>query len=162
MRPPAYMTGIRGKLITIFVLIKVVPLLLLAGFAWLATNQLGDDVSGKAGGMADSMLATMKSIGQTVTDDSIRALDLRSREAIEAMTTHTAREIASFLYDRDADIRQAATLEPSEAVFRRFLSERQRELYRHGPWQLAADGKPWIPETPVVRVSAKVIFAMGS
>lgn len=155
MRPPAYMTGIRGKLITIFVLIKVVPLLLLAGFAWLATNQLGGDVSGKAGSMADSMLATMKSIGKTVTDDSIRALDLRSREAIEAMTTDTAREIASFLYDRDADIRQAAALEPSEAAFRRFLAERQRNLYRHGPWQLAADSKSWIPETPVVR-DAKV------
>ncbi|HLO62098.1 MAG TPA: ATP-binding protein, partial [Azonexus sp.] len=105
--------------------------------------------------MADSMLATMKSIGKTVTDDSIRALDLRSREAIEAMTTGTAREIASFLYDRDADIRQAAALEPSAAAFQRFLAERQRNLYRHGAWQLAADGKSWIPEAPVVR-DAKV------
>lgn len=155
MRPPAYMTGIRGKLIAIFVLIKVVPLLLLAGFAWLATSQLGSDVSDKAAGMADSMLATMKSIGKTVTDDSIRALDLRSREAIEAMTTDTAREIASFLYDRDADIRQAAALEPSEAAFRHFLAERQRKLYRHGPWILADDGKSWIPQSPIVR-EAKV------
>ncbi|MDE2441193.1 MAG: two-component sensor histidine kinase, partial [Betaproteobacteria bacterium] len=155
MRPPAYMTGIRGKLITIFVLIKVVPLLLLAGFAWLATNRLGSDVSDKAGSMADTMLGTMKSVGKTVTDDSIRALDLRSREAIEAMTTDTAREIASFLYDRDADIRQAASLEPSEVTFRRFLAERQRNLYKHGRWKLAEDGKSWVPETPIIR-EAKV------
>lgn len=33
MQLPAFMGGIRGKLIAIFVLIKVVPLLLLAWFA---------------------------------------------------------------------------------------------------------------------------------
>ena len=151
MRLPAFLGGIRGKLIAIFVLIKVVPLLLLAWFAWHAASQLGGDVSEKAGGMADAMLDTIKSIGQTVTDDSIRALDLRSREAIEALTTDTAKEIATFLYDRDADIRQAAALEPSEAVFRRILSERQRTLYRHGAWRLAEDGQSWVPEKPVTR-----------
>ena len=70
---PAFVRGIRGKLIAIFVLIKVVPLVLLAWFAWHATSQLGENVSEKAGGMADAMLASIKSIGTTVTDDSIRA-----------------------------------------------------------------------------------------
>ena len=79
MQLPAFMGGIRGKLIAIFVLIKVVPLLLLAWFAWHAISQLGGDVSEKAGGMADAMLATIKTIGTTVTDVSIRALDLRSQ-----------------------------------------------------------------------------------
>lgn len=155
MQLPALPGGIRGKLIAIFVLIKVVPLLLLAWFAWHASNELGSDVSGKAAAMADTMLNTMKSMGKQVTDDSIRALDLRSREAIEALTTDTAKEIASFLYDRDADIRQAASLEPSEASFRRFLSEHRRTLYRHAAWKLAEDGKSWVPEKPVVR-EAKV------
>jgi hypothetical protein len=79
--------------------------------------------------MADAMLATIKSIGTTVTDDSIRALDLRSREAIEALTTDTAKEIASFLYDRDSDIRQAAALDPSEASF----AASCRTSARHSP-----------------------------
>ena len=148
---PAFVRGIRGKLIAIFVLIKVVPLVLLAWFAWHATSQLGENVSEKAGGMADAMLASIKSIGTTVTDDSIRALDLRSREAIEALTTDTAKEIARFLYDRDNDIRQAATLDPSETTFRHFLRERQRDIHRHAAWKLADDGKSWVPEMPVVR-----------
>src|SRR5574343_1915708 len=148
MPVPAFMAGIRGKLIIIFVLIKVVPLVLLAWFAWNATSQLGGDVSEKAANMADAMLATMKSMGKTVTDDSIRALDLRSREAIEALTTDTAKEIAGFLYDRDNDIRQAAALVPSEDTFARFLSEHQRNIFSHGKWKLAEDGKSWVPETP--------------
>lgn len=151
MKLPVFLGGIRGKLIAIFVLIKVVPLVLLAWFAWYATSQLGEDVSAKAGSMADAMLSTIKSVGKTVTDDSIRALDLRSREAIESLTTDAAKEIAGFLYDRDADIRQAAALEPSEATFRRFLAERSRPIHTHGPWKLADDGKSWVPETPVKR-----------
>ncbi|MDD2883637.1 MAG: ATP-binding protein [Dechloromonas sp.] len=149
MKLPSFLNGIRGKLIAIFVLIKVVPLLLLAWFAWHTAQSLGDDVSHKVGAMADNTLATIQEIGKTVTDDSIRALDLRSREAIEALTTDTARKIADFLYDRDRDIRLAAALEPSEDNFRRFLADRRRPIYQHGPWKLAADGTHWEPVTPV-------------
>jgi signal transduction histidine kinase len=105
--------------------------------------------------MADAMLDSIKTVGKTVTDDSIRALDLRSREAIESLTTDAAKEIADFLYDRDRDIRQAAALAPSEASFRQFLTEHSRILHRHGPWKLAEDGKSWVPEKPVSR-EAKV------
>ena len=155
MKLPVLLGGIRGKLIAIFVLIKVIPLILLAGFAWHAASSLGGDVSQKAGGMADAMLTTIRSMGSTVTDDSIRALDLRSREAIEALTTDVARQIAAFLHDRDRDILQAASLSPSEAEFRRFLNQHTRPLYQHGSWQLAADGKSWEAVTPISR-EAKV------
>lgn len=155
MKLPAFLIGIRGKLIAIFVLIKVIPPLLLAGFAWHAAQQLGAEVSVKAGGMAESMLSSIKTVGQTVTDDSIRALDLRSREAIEALTTDAAKEIADFLYDRDRDIQAAAGIEPSETTFRRFLADRNRPIFQHAKWKLADDGKSWVPETPVVR-EAKV------
>ncbi len=151
MKVPTVFNGIRSKLIGIFVLIKVVPLLLLAWFAWHAAQNLGDEVSLKAGGMADVMLSTIKSVGETVTNDSIRALDQRSREAIEALTTDTAKEIASFLYDRDRDIRLAASLEPSEPLFRRFLAEHTRALYIPPPWKLADDGKSWVPEKTMHR-----------
>lgn len=149
MKIPALFSGIRSKLIAIFVLIKVLPLLLLAWFAWHTAQQLGGDVSTKAADMADAMLGSIKTIGQTVTDDSIRALDLRSREAIEALTTDAAKEIASFLYDRDRDIRIAARIEPSEATFREFLSGHNRTLYQHGEWKLATDEKSWVPAKPV-------------
>jgi hypothetical protein len=142
---PNFLHGIRGKLIAIFVLIKVVPLLLLAWFAWYAAQSLGDAVSLKAGDMADASLQTIQEIGKTVTEDSIKALDERSREAIETLTTDAARNIARFLYARDADILQAADHELSEAAFRRFLAQRKRPLYRHGPWRLAPDTNSWEP-----------------
>ncbi len=137
--------GIRAKLIGIFVLIKVVPLLLLALFAWQAAKQLGESVGDRSTIMADQMLGTIKSVGDTVTLDATRALDERSSQAIERLTTDTARQVAAFLYGRDKDILRAAQLEPSQAGYRAFVATHQRELYAHGPWKLAGDGRHWEP-----------------
>lgn len=155
MRKLNLLSSMRGKLIAIFVVIKVVPLLLLAWFAWYAAQQLGKNVADRATSMADASIGTIKSIGKTATDDSVRALDLRSREAIEALTTDTAKAIANFLYYRDRDILAAAMEEPSEAAYAKFLKIRSRTVLQHGPWQLAADEKSWVPKIPVVR-EAKV------
>lgn len=137
--------GIRGKLIAIFILIKLVPLLLLAWFAWYSAKQLGEGVAAEATRMADSMLETVRTVGERVTQDAIEALDERSREAIEALTTDTARQIAAFLYERDDDLRYAATLELDESSFRRFVEQRRRSVYTHGEYRLADDQKSWVP-----------------
>lgn len=147
--------GIRGKLIFIFVLIKVLPLLLLAWFAWHAAQTLGQGVAKEATRIADNMLATIRSVGSSATDDAIRALDVRSREAIESLTTDTARQIATFLYERDEDILAAASTEPSEAAFRRFLEHRRRDLFQHGAYRLSDDKKSWVPVETVTQ-EAKV------
>lgn len=137
--------GIRTKLIVIFVAIKVVPLLLLAWFAWQAAQGLGEGVASRALQMADAMRLSQQQTGKTANDDAVRALDERSREAIESLTTDLARQVADFLYDRDKNILQAARLEPSEAVYQRFLTGQTRELFEHGQYIPTTDGKGWMP-----------------
>jgi len=139
--------GIRGKLILIFVAIKVVPLVLLAGFAWQSAQELGEGVSSRGVQMADAMRQTQRQTGKTAIDDAVRALDERSREAIEALTTNLARQVADFLYDRDRDLLDAAALDPSEKEYRRFMAGHVRELYEHGRFVPSADGKAWVPES---------------
>jgi len=140
-----WMMGIRGKLITIFVVIKVLPLLLLALLAWSMAQRLGDTVSRQASGMADTMLASIREVGDVATGDAIKALDDSARAAIERLTTDTARAVAAFLYDRDGDVLQAALVEPSEGAYRRFLAHRSRTVHRHGPWKLSEDQTRWEP-----------------
>jgi hypothetical protein len=118
--------GLRAKLIVIFVAIKVVPLVLLAWYAWAAVQDLGVGVSTRAVQMDDAMRTTQQQTGKTANDDAVRALDERSREAIESLTTDLARQVADFLYDRDKDLLQAAALEPSEANYRRFITSHTR------------------------------------
>ncbi|MCB1889243.1 MAG: HAMP domain-containing protein [Rhodocyclaceae bacterium] len=138
--------GIRGKLVLIFVVIKVLPLLLLAWLAWSAAERLGGTLTERAEEMAQEALETIRGFAAQASDDAIQALDDRSREALERLTTDTARDIASFLYARDSDILQAALSEPSEAAYARFLKHRERFVFRHGPWRLNAAGDAWEPE----------------
>ena len=140
--------GIRAKLIIIFVAIKVVPLVLLAGYAWQAARGLGDGVSTRAVEMADAMRATQQQTGKMAIEDSVHALDERSREAIEALTTDIARQVAGFLYDRDGDVLRAAAIEPSESAYSAFLASHVRVLYEHGNYVPTPDGTGWMPERP--------------
>ena len=139
-----YIESTRGKLISIFVLIKVIPLIALAFFAWNAATELGKNVTDRSAEMTDRMFETIQTVGDTVINDSTEALDNRSREAIERLTTDTAQAIAKFLYERDQDIRLVASLEPTEQNFRNFFNNRVRDLYPHGKWQLSPDQSHWL------------------
>ena len=143
--------SLRAKLIAIFIAIKVVPLVLLAAFAWQAASELGQLVTARVVTLSDVMRDTQLRTGQTAITDAIEALDDRSRDAIETLTTGAAREIAAFLYDRDQDLLQAATLPPDERAYANFLATHQRLLEDHGPYVPDADGERWIEQAPTAR-----------
>ncbi len=138
--------GIRGKLVIIFILIKVIPLLLLAWIAWKGVDFLGKNVSEQTIEMTKDMQNVVTEVGNNVIKNSISALDLRSREAVERMTTDTAKAIADFLYQRDKDIRQASGMELSEESFKRFLSTHTQFVTGHDDWILSPDNNSWIPK----------------
>ena len=137
--------GIRCKLITIFVLIKVLPLVVLAWVAWNGIILLGQSVEDKIATISTETRKTVSTIGHTAVQSSIRALDLKSREAIERLTTDTARNLADFLYDRDNNILLAAGIEPSEENFRKFLKPLTRNVTVPIPWKLNEAGDAWVP-----------------
>ncbi len=134
---------IRTKLILIFILIKVLPLLALAWFAW---HQITDLVQKMQLSFETATLESQKmgkEIVQLATKDSIRALDEKSREAIERLTVDTANDVARFLYERDRDILQAALFEPSETNYRNFLASKFSPIIEHEPLVMDREGKRW-------------------
>jgi signal transduction histidine kinase len=125
--------GVRGKLITIFILVKVIPLVLLALLAWYQITQLG------------------AALREEAVNDSVEALNHSAIESIERVTTTIADEVAEFLYDRDADINVLAAIKPQgseyttlEAYYRSFLENNTGRLIETGQWELAADGMSWV------------------
>ena len=155
--------GIRAKLILIFVAIKVVPLLVLAAFAWRGQVWLADRVSDNVVRMTQNMRGTVELVAGSTADAAIKALDDAARESLERLTTDTARAVATFLYDRDYDVLSAALLDPAEDDYQRFLAARLRPVERHHPWVLTPDGSKWVPgseatphyDQPLVRPSLK-------
>ncbi|UZP66099.1 ATP-binding protein [Desulfovibrio mangrovi] len=141
--------GIREKLVGIFVLIKVLPLVLLAWFAWSEIASLGWTVRERVEQLVFETKKNVGEVGAIATDSSIRALDLKAREAIERLTTDTARQVAAFLYERDDDLVQAASLQPDAQLYRQFLAPRKRPVTLHAPWKLNEDGTAWGPADSV-------------
>ncbi len=135
--------GMRGKLITLFVVIKVLPLALLGWLAWVASGQLASQLESDAQAITSVADDSVAAIGELAASDSVKALDDRARDEIERITTDTARAVAAFLYARDDDIRYAASLEPSVDGFQRFLGNRLGRLTDPGAWALSEDGTHW-------------------
>ncbi|MDR1422611.1 MAG: response regulator [Coriobacteriales bacterium] len=124
---------LRGKLILIFVLVKVVPLILLTALAWYQITLLGDALSEEA------------------IEDAIEELSQSAMETLERTTTDTATEIAGFLYDRDSDIDYLAAIRPEgddytalAAQYQAFIETQTANIVDPGTWDLAADGMSWV------------------
>lgn len=141
--------GIRTKLIALFVLIKVLPLFLLAMLAWEGVSHLGSSLSDETDKLAGEVKTTVSEMSAAFSKASVKALDDRAREELERLTTDTARSVADFLYDRDRDVLLAARLEPSKALYQSFLETRTRFVTDPGQWELSADGKGWVPSVTI-------------
>ena len=152
--------GIRWKLILIFIFIKVIPLVVLAWFAMVQIDQLGDVIGRQSSEMMADTQGVIKQIGSLATKNSITSLDLKSREKIECLSTATERSVASFLYERDKDILLAAGLGQNREKYQYFLKQRYRPVIYHHPWKLNPAGTAWVPskgkvEFSEVKVKAK-------
>ena len=140
-----YTPGIRSKLIAIFILIKVIPLIALAWFAWDEIAGLSEDVNRKTTRMISNTHDVVSNVSKLSTQNSIRALDVKSREAIERLTTDTAQHVAAFLYDRDRDILLASRIPTEKAHYQQYMDSRSRPVILHRPWILDDTDQQWLP-----------------
>jgi len=144
-----YKASLRDKLIGIFLLIKVIPLIVLAWFAWNEISNLASTLETHVNTMADTSAQTTTQVASLATSSSIRALDLRSREAIERLTTDTALRVAAFLKGRDKDIQLACLLPLNKKIYDKFLTTQKRTIILHDPWKMNDKGDAWIPAKPL-------------
>ena len=138
--------GMRAKLIILFIIIKVIPLVLLAYLAWQQSWGLGDYLRQRTATLNETVQKSLFQAGKVAIDDAVAALDNRAREDIERMTTDTARRVANFLYERDDDIRFATTLPVESSVYKGFVDNKRGQIVVPGKWVLSEDGDRWILE----------------
>jgi signal transduction histidine kinase/CheY-like chemotaxis protein/HAMP domain-containing protein len=141
--------GIRAKLIIIFVIIKVIPLVLLTLIAWGQFRYLAEELNKRTEELKNKANDALTNLGSISVEDSVLALNDSAIIRLERTSTDLAKSIANFLYQRDDDILYVAGLEPDEAAYRHFLNHRNGSLVKQREWILAADGNSWIPVEPL-------------
>ena len=140
--------GMQAKLIILFVVIKVIPLLLLTVIAIRQIYYLGSELRLNIGEMEAEVNKALVKMGDVAIEDTVEALNNSAIGQIERTSTDLANRIAEFLYQRDSDIRYAAALEPSESSYRFFVQHRTSRLIKEREWILRQDGKAWVPREP--------------
>ncbi|MDR3225776.1 MAG: response regulator [Clostridiales Family XIII bacterium] len=131
--------GMRAKLIIIFLVVKIIPLVILASLAWNQFILLGNTVQ------------------EMAVSDATEALNSSAVENIERMTTDTANRVADFLYDRDEDIRYAATLKPGKSAYSAFVNSLKSNVVDGGKWALAENGMQWVQTESAREAGSKAL-----
>ena len=128
---------LRPKLILIFLLVKVIPIILLTVIAFTQITSLGHILR------------------ELAVADATKALNNSARESIERLTTDTAAAVSKFLYQRDDDIRllaelvsKANTADDINETIRVFADGKTGRIMRQRDWVIAADGMSWVEKEP--------------
>ncbi|GHU29143.1 hypothetical protein AGMMS50256_13370 [Betaproteobacteria bacterium] len=144
-----YKLSVRVRLILVFIVIKVLPLVLLVWIAWSQTQKTEENLKQHIENLVATADKAIHQVGDLAIDDAVDALDARATEEIEHLTTDTANRVADFLYGRDSDIRYAATLAPDATAYRNFVANKSHALIVHGKWRLNEKKSAWEAENPV-------------
>ncbi|MDR2503887.1 MAG: PAS domain-containing protein [Deltaproteobacteria bacterium] len=138
--------GLRAKLILLFTLVMIVPLILLTLVSLRQYEHLIEDMHERTTLLHRTAYSALVVTGHIASSDVVDALDERARDDIERLSTDTAARVAAFLYARDDDIRAAALLPPSERAYKDFLRHKTGLILKPGRWALIENGRRWGPE----------------
>ena len=120
---------IKPKLILLFILIKVIPLVLILFISLLGIEKLNKIIEKKAQSTLVNSMDVLKETTSLAIEDSIEALDKKSQESLEIITKNISFNVASFLYQRDNDVLFLANMNTlSHDVIQQFYNENKRDV----------------------------------
>ena len=126
--------GILPKLLISFLALSMLPLIIVGYMANKNLKETGLEAVYSAEEMGKRSLQSGKEIGKQAIEDSVRALDNKSTEAIELRTMELAHRIADFLYERDKDILVLASVKPDPKKFLKIFLAGNKDVIQHGQW----------------------------
>ena len=138
--------GIKIKLIIIFVIIKVIPLILIAYIAIIGAQNLNKYFNTHTQTLLNQNKEILKNTTSKSIDDSINALDKKSQESLEKLSVTLAVRVADFLYERDNDILFLSKLSllDGEKALNSFYNSKKRDIVVHGKFTYDDKNKKWI------------------
>jgi nitrogen fixation/metabolism regulation signal transduction histidine kinase len=140
--------GIKLKLISFFIVFKIIPLVIIVYITIQGANKLDDYFSKNTKTLFEENKKLLESTAQSTIKDSIVALDKKSQEALEKLSVGLANQVADFLYERDKDILFLSTFEPSQRLLENFYATKTRPITIHGDYYYNEKTKQWANSTP--------------
>jgi len=152
---------IRAKLIILFIVIKVIPLLLIAYIAVVGAKKLDRYFSQNTRAQFKQSEIIVQNTAAMAIDDSIKMLDKKSQLSLERISYEIANNVAAFLYERDNDLLFLASIPLNQQILQDFFDSKQRAISIHSSYQYdekSASWQPNIKNTKAIRAQSKAII----
>ena len=123
--------SIKIKLIIIFILIKIIPLLFVSYIAYEGILKLEQYLNKSTNFLYNQSKEVISNTANASIEDSIKILDKKSQESLEKLSNEIALNIAYFLYERDRDLILLSKLELNQKVLDSFFEAKTKEITIH-------------------------------
>jgi len=135
---------IKAKLIILFVVIKVIPLLMISYIAVIGANSLSDYFLTSTQSLFDESKKIISNTASTAIDDSIIALNKKSQTSMEILSYKVANSVATFLYERDKDILFLSRLSINQNILQEFYDAKHKQILEHGKYYYDEKKSLWV------------------
>ena len=125
---------IKVKLIFLFIIIKVIPLLAISYIAYNGVMKLDLYLNDSTKLLFDQSKNIIQNTANLSIEDSIKNLDKKSQESLEKISYEIANKIAEFLYERDNDILLLSKLELNQKTLEKFYEVKNKNITIHGKY----------------------------
>ena len=146
---------IKLKLLLFFIIVKVIPVILLALIAYIGTINLNRYLDLYTSRIFKENITTLKDTTNEVIEDSINQIDKKSQESLEKITFQIASSVAEFLHERDNDILYLANSKPSENLLKSFFEYKVKTTNIHKAYTYNNEKALW--ETNQTQISNEIV-----
>ena len=134
---------IKLKLILLFILIKILPLLLIAFIAYEGAIKLDEYVQNSTRYLFNKNKEIILNTANASIEDSIKNLDKKSQLSLERLSYELANKVAEFLYERDKDILFLSNINLSQKTINSFYNAKIRDIITHEKYQYNYKTDSW-------------------
>ena len=126
--------SIRIKLIIIFILIKILPLLFIAYIAYEGVLKLDTYLNKSTTFLYNQSKEIIINTANASIEDSIKNLDKKSQDSLEKISYQIANQVAEFLYERDKDLIFLSKLNLNQKVLDSFYESKNKDITIHSEY----------------------------
>ena len=141
--------SIKAKLILLFILIKVIPLLLLSYIAINGVLLLEKYFKKNTIEVFNTNKDIIRNTANKAIDDSIVMLNKKSQLSLERLSFHIANNVSQFLYERDNDILFLSKLPLNEKIINSFHQNKQKSILVHDEYTYNDKKQIWQPKKKI-------------
>ena len=143
---------IRLKLLLFFIVVKVIPVVLLAFIAYIGTSKLELYLEEYTNRIFKENITTLQNTTNETIDDSIKQIDKKSQELLEKITFQIANHVSEFLYERDNDILYLSKQKLDENTMKNFFNFKVKSITVHDKYVYNEKEASWEPQNKLTIV----------